>query len=352
MDDSELKDTCERSFLKELYHLKRPGQSIVVDETTDRLYLQKCLDHYDRKVYDYLKAHPCPEIPLIHLVWEEEGKLFLVEEIISGESLETCLEKGCLTKKEKRGILEDVCRALIFLHRADPPLIHRDIKASNIMVSREKRGVLIDFDASKLYKEGKQTDTKLFGTAGTAAPEQYGFGQSDARTDIYGLGRLIERMFQGDPAWKKVAEKAASFSPGDRYASVSDLMEHFPSSGPEADERTMKIPFLCRVPGFRSGKTENMAAALVLYGIFLFCALTLTVENASGPFEIWLNRFFVLLIGISQAALFTDLGFPFSRLPLLRSRNPLVRLAAYAFVSFLLFAVWIILLVLFSAFLF
>lgn len=352
MTDSALKDKCERSFLKVLYHLKRPGQSIVIDETTDRLYLQKCLEHYDRKVYDYLKAHHCPEIPAIRLVWEEEEKLFLVEEMIAGDSLETCLEKGSLTDTEKRVILEDVCRALIFLHRAAPPLIHRDIKPANIMVTREKRGVLIDFDASKVYKEGKKEDTTLCGTAGTAAPEQYGFGQSDARTDIFAVGRLIGLMFPDDPDWKKVSEKASSFSPGDRYGSVSEMMEHFPSSGEEAEEKPARIPFLCRVPGFRTGKTENMAAALALYGIFLFCSLTLTVENASGPAEIWLNRIFTLLIGISWTALFTDLGFPFSRMPLLRSKNPLVRLISYLLAAALLFAAWITVLVLVSAALF
>jgi serine/threonine protein kinase len=249
-------------------------------------------------------------------------------------------------------ILEDVCRALIFLHRAAPPLIHRDIKPANIMVTREKRGVLIDFDASKVYKEGKKEDTTLCGTAGTAAPEQYGFGQSDARTDIFAVGRLIGLMFPDDPDWKKVSEKASSFSPGDRYGSVSGMMEHFPSSGEEAEEKPARIPFLCRVPGFRTGKTENMAAALALYGIFLFCSLTLTVENASGPAEIWLNRIFTLLIGISWTALFTDLGFPFSRMPLLRSKNPLVRLISYLLAAALLFAAWITVLVFVSAALF
>ena len=352
MADNALKDNCERSFLKVLYHLKRPGQSIVIDETTDRLYLQKCLDHYDRKVYDYLKAHPCPEIPSVRLIWEEEEKLFVVEEMIQGDSLETCLEKGSLSEEEKRVILEDVCRALIFLHRADPPLIHRDVKASNIMVTREKRGILIDFDASKLYKEGKNVDTTLCGTAGTAAPEQYGFGQSDARTDVFALGRLIVLLFPEVPAWEKVAEKASSFHPRDRYAGVRELMEHFPFSGEEEEKRTVKIPFLCRVPGFRSGKTENMAAALALYGILFFCSLTLTVESASGPFEIWLNRIFTLLIGISWVCLFTDLGFPFSRLPLLRYPNPLIRLAAYLTAAGLLFAVGITGLVILSAALF
>ncbi len=352
MTDSALKDKCERSFLKVLYHLKRSGQSIVIDETTDRLYLQKCLDHYDRKVYEYLKAHPCPQTPGIRLIWEEDGKLFLTEELIAGDSLETCLEKNSLTEEEKRVILEDVCRALIFLHRADPPLIHRDVKASNIMVTREKRGVLIDFDVSKLYKEGKTEDTTLYGTTGTAAPEQYGFGQSDARTDIFALGKLIGRLFPENPSWEKVAEKASSFHPRDRYASVAGMMEHFPSCKEEAEKKTVKVPVLCHLPGFRSGKTENMAAALALYGIFLFVSLTLSVENASGPFEIWLNRFFTLLIGINWISLFTDLGFPYSRLPLLRSANPLVRLLSYGAAAALIFATWITVLVLLSAFLF
>ena len=123
-------------------------------------------------------------IPAIHSFWEEDGKLVVLEEYIQGKTLDALLSKGMLDEQEKIRIVLNVCDALSFLHSAKIPIIHRDIKPSNIMLTNDGIVKLIDYDAAKVFHRGKNEDTTLIGTVGRAAPEQFGFAQSDARTDV------------------------------------------------------------------------------------------------------------------------------------------------------------------------
>ena len=110
----------------------------------------------------------------------------------------------------------------------DPPIIHRDIKASNIIISQEGTVTLLDMDAAKWYRDQSDRDTKLIGTYGYAAPEQYGFGASDERTDIYSIGVLLNVTLTGCLPSQKMAEgrigavieKCVKLDPKERYASV------------------------------------------------------------------------------------------------------------------------------------
>ncbi len=81
----------------------------------------------------------------------------------------------------------ELCRLLDQLHRMEPPVIHRDIKPENILLSPEGKPCLIDFDIARSYKAGQDSDTTFMGTRRTAAPEQYGYAQTDGRTDLYAL---------------------------------------------------------------------------------------------------------------------------------------------------------------------
>ena len=68
--------------------------------------------------------------------------------------------------------MSEICDGLLFLHAAEPPIIHRDIKAENILIDRTGCVKIIDYDAAKMYHKGKNRDTVLIGTEGSAAPEQ------------------------------------------------------------------------------------------------------------------------------------------------------------------------------------
>lgn len=227
----EIRTKCEKSFYSELYHFDETSQDLLIDKTTGHVYLKKTLDTYDLSVYDWLRQNRNIHIPSVSSFWEENGKLTVVEEYIQGDTLETLLTQEKLSDNEKKRILADICDALIFLHSAPHPIIHRDIKASNVMLTKDGVVKLIDYDAAKMVLTEKDRDTTLIGTVGSAAPEQYGFGQSDSRTDIYALGVLIQRLFPLDSRYDSVISKATQMEPKLRYQSVAELKQALMSAG-------------------------------------------------------------------------------------------------------------------------
>ena len=191
-------------------------------ENDDRL-LRKELKYYDTAVFDYLKHNQNCHIPVILDYHEEDGVLIVTEERIDGVTLDKYIEDKNPGRKEKIKIINDLCDGLIFLHSAPVPIIHRDIKANNIMIANDGVLKIIDYDAAKTFKTGEMRDTVLIGTAGAAAPEQYGFAQSDPRTDVYGVGMLMQEMFAGDHAYDSVINKATRLDPQQRYQSIKAL---------------------------------------------------------------------------------------------------------------------------------
>ncbi len=192
-----------------------------MDNTTGLIYLKKSLDTYDINVYSWLSRNHNIHIPDIKSFWEENGKLTVLEEYIQGATLKEHLSKGNLSESDKIRIVCDVCDALNYLHKAEIPIIHRDIKPTNIMLTNDGVVKLIDYDAAKVFHKGKNEDTTLIGTVGRAAPEQYGFAQSDARTDVYSMGLILQDMFPGDKRFSTIITKATAMNPSDRYQSIA-----------------------------------------------------------------------------------------------------------------------------------
>ena len=116
------------------------------------------------------------------------------------------------------------------LHRKG--FIHRDIKPEHILLTADGRIVLVDLGASMQIRPEKSGDTQLLGTADYAAPEQFGFSRSDARTDIYAVGILLNELLTGvHPSVKlyregnfgQIIEKCISMNPQDRYQTIEEL---------------------------------------------------------------------------------------------------------------------------------
>lgn len=135
------------------------------------------------------KGIPAPKtIP----VEDKNDSCFLLREYVHGETLEERLqEKGGFSEAELIAIGSEICKQLSVLHNQESPIIHRDIKPQNIVITENNEIQLIDFDAARTFNEEKAHDTHFYGTEQTAAPEQYGFDQSDARTDIFGLAKTL-----------------------------------------------------------------------------------------------------------------------------------------------------------------
>ena len=120
-------------------------------------------------------------------------------EYIEGDSLQKILDGGrrfSVRETAEAGL--SFCAILGKLHGSDPPLIYRDFKPANILIRKDGSYVLIDYGACRIFKTEASRDTKMLGTEGYAAPEQYGgWEQSDVRTDIYGIGAVLHHMLTG-----------------------------------------------------------------------------------------------------------------------------------------------------------
>lgn len=219
---TELEQLCENALYDEIRVLE-DGKSVVRDIPTGKLYFKKILDVYNEHVFAYLRDHKNKNVSAVQAFWKDGGNLIVIEELIQGRTLDEILTEGEASFAERINILTQICDGLHFLHSAEPPIIHRDIKASNIMVTDDEIVKIIDYDAAKIYISGLKKDTVMIGTQGVAAPEQYGFAQSDVRTDLYALGKLIERMLPGNVDAKRIADKATEMDPKKRFASAEQM---------------------------------------------------------------------------------------------------------------------------------
>lgn len=197
------------------------NKKIVKDEM-GKLYYLKTLENYHLSVFLWLQQHPDIHIPKIIQFEEKNEKLIVLEEYIDGITLEQLLVHE-ISMHERKDILNQIFDGISYLHHADPSIIHRDIKPSNIMIDQNRIVKIIDYDAAKLYVKNQSRDTVLLGTDGIAAPEQYGFGASDTRTDIYALGMLIKEMFSDDINMLEVSNRCTNMNPDDRYQSIEEL---------------------------------------------------------------------------------------------------------------------------------
>lgn len=135
-------------------------------------------------------------IPKIADFFEENGRAYLVMEFIFGESLEKRLKNtnAPLLESDVLKWAIQLCDALSYLHTRQPPIIFRDMKPSNVMVTNSGLVKLIDFGIARTYKAGKKRDTVAMGSENYAAPEQWGKGQTDARSDVYALGATMYHL--------------------------------------------------------------------------------------------------------------------------------------------------------------
>lgn len=175
-------------------------------------------------------------IPKAYRIFEENGGVYFLREYIEGTPLsQMVMKKGGIQERELCKISLKICQAVEEFQKLEDPMIHRDIKPENIVVTPTGETVFIDFGTMRSYKKDSQRDTFVVGTRGTAAPEQYGYRQTDQRTDVYAIGQtmlyMVTESYELDQLseckisrkLKKIIEKACSFEPDKRYADAAEL---------------------------------------------------------------------------------------------------------------------------------
>lgn len=183
--------------------------------------------------------------PLVPRVLEQGWRgdeYCVVYEFVAGESLASLIERaGALDESRAVAFLGDVASAASALHAAG--IVHRDISPGNVIVDAEDRAHLTDLGIARLVDEGQSHDTTRLGTWGFAAPEQYGFAQTDARSDVFSMGRLLAYATTGtmpevvsepldasanglgalSPRVAQVITRACAFEPSARYQSAEEF---------------------------------------------------------------------------------------------------------------------------------
>lgn len=183
-------------------------------------------------------------LPAIEECYDAGERRAVVMEHVAGETLADVVYRCDPSPLLAADLFPCICAAVRELHeRFDPPIIHRDVKPTNIMVARDNVTV-IDFGIARSYDEGAEADTQHFGTRAYAPPEQFGYGQTDVRSDVYALGmilyfcltektpsaRVARRAFSGEglpEPLRAVVAQAAAFDPAQRFESVAALERAF-----------------------------------------------------------------------------------------------------------------------------
>ena len=192
-------------------------------------------------------------------------------------------------------------------------------KASNIMVTGNGEVKIIDYDAAKIYKPDSSGDTTHLGTDGVAAPEQYGFMQSDTRSDVYAVGKMLANAFPDNKRIQTIAAKASSFDPRDRYANAGELSDVL--SGKVCLKSKLKNPF--PPPGYRTRKLWKMIVASLGYPFLV--VWTVTFDGRKDPlvnFGLKLFWAVFILVAIDICCSWTGI---FDLLPFITHKNPFLR---------------------------
>lgn len=178
--------------------------------------------------YEELYRIDCKNLPLIFDVITLDDGQIVIEEFINGITIAEVMESGKYHYFGARKIIKEVCHALTVLHQRS--LVHRDVKPENVIIDKNGRVVLIDFNASRKISKASK-DTVIMGTIGYASPEQLGLRESDSRTDIYALGVMLNVMVTGKHPSEKIAHgkcgrivrKCTNVNPDERYQTVEEL---------------------------------------------------------------------------------------------------------------------------------
>jgi len=144
-----------------------------------------------------------PNLPRIYDAFSEYGRSYLVMDYIDGKTLLQLLKDAGRRPLPIAQVLDyatQLCDVLAYLHALNPPVIFRDLKPTNVMVTENGHVVLIDFGIARFFKEGQAQDTVYLGSPGYAPPEQHGISQTNPRSDLYALGATLHCCLTGrDP---------------------------------------------------------------------------------------------------------------------------------------------------------
>lgn len=197
--------------------LKFHGRAVAIKEMlqghSDPLEAKMAISMFEQEAR-LLASLKHPNLPSIYDYFTENGRWYLVMDFIEGTTLSERLKKArgqALPVRDALDIGIQLAKVLGYLHSRPSPIIFRDLKPLNIMITPDENVYLIDFGIARLFKPGKTQDTVAYVSAGYAAPEQYGNAQTQTspQSDIYSLGATLHQLLSG----QNPADSPFSFKP-------------------------------------------------------------------------------------------------------------------------------------------
>lgn len=224
------------------------GDVQLVAGDKSRLYVRRYRE-ISPELFARLKNVSSPLIERLAERSEDEHGSFFTSEYIEGNTADSREH----SEKEAYHALLELCDALRALHKEG--IIHRDVKPSNMLFTQDGRIRLIDFDSARLTIQYQSRDTELLGTEGYAAPEQYGFMQTDGRADIYAFGVTMRELL-GDsadkPSFRHVIKRCTELDPDSRYQNI------------RAVKRALKLARMPFIPPLTVAAAAAAAAVILL----------------------------------------------------------------------------------------
>lgn len=259
-------------------------------------------DVANAEVFSRLSTMGGAHLPRVVEAYDLPDQLVIVREYVYGASLAACVsEAGRMGEAAAAGVVADVCDAIAALH--EQGIVHRDVSPKNVILS-PRGAVPIDLGIARTYVEGAQRDTTRLGTWGFASPEQYGFAQTDVRSDVYSVGCLFGYMLTGvtpdadayeailsdatvvRPELRIIVEKACSFEPSERYQSAGALRDAVLRAVPDASIAAAFAP-----THKKGGRHEKIPRQLVTP------AQIIAAFSAARPWQQFLTVALVVIAG-------------------------------------------------------
>jgi serine/threonine protein kinase len=160
----------------------------------------------------------------------DDGKYYLVMDYVRGSSLESVINDfGPFDEDDAVKVGIQICEVLEYLHEQDPPIIYRDLKPSNLMLTPEGQIVFIDFGIARTFMP-KESATRVV-TAGYSPPEQY-FGKPETRSDLYALGATLGHLITGARP-KPLTATTPSQNKPNVLPSIDELVKQLTAHSPE-----------------------------------------------------------------------------------------------------------------------
>ena len=289
------------------------------DNVTGKIVVKKYISAENAELYLRLKEVRQKNLVQILQVAKKSQKALVIMEYIGGQTLEEYQKEHLSFSEEKTAdYIQQLLEGLGEIHKQN--IVHRDINPKNILISVDGVIKIIDFDIGRLYKAKQNCDTDILGTVGYAAPEQFGFMQSDRRTDIYAVGVLLNWMLTGklpqerkyiENKYGKIIRTCIQIDPEKRYKSTTEIL--LALNRPEfaqSEVRETKKPKRNFWPGFRSDKVWKKIIAFVYYFIMGIYSVVSIIECAATPLSTILEIFAVFIyIWLSVFVAFNIFGW-------------------------------------------